>query len=102
MEHASGNVSSLRWRLIRVNYAAGALPADLRNHAVFNEHWNGALTARQLFHARAGSGVEFDVVFDELDASPFKPLAHLLRVRAARGTVNLKFSHALESPQFRG
>src|SRR5579863_2071151 len=89
---ASASHSSIR-RLESRHYTTAALPADLHHVAVLCQDGHGALTIRNGEHPGAGRGVGFNVVFDILEAFPFQPLTHLLRVGATFGSEKFEVRH---------
>src|SRR5579862_6366679 len=85
-----------------LHYATVALPADLNDSAVLNQHGNVALSRNEGAHAAAGFGVGFDIVLDEVGTFPLEPFAHLLRMGTAGGAEKLKPGHERGPPGFRG
>ncbi len=58
-------------KLLSADDATPALPTDLNDLTVFDEHGDGALPAGESTHAVQRSSVRFNVVLDEFDAAPF-------------------------------
>jgi hypothetical protein len=81
------------YRLIRLYEAAAALPAHLNDATILDKQRNIALTASQFAHAAARFRVRFDVILNELATAELEPVPHFLRVRAARGSKQLKLGH---------
>src|SRR5271154_6891482 len=85
-------------RSLVVHHAPVTLPADLDYFAILDEDGHGALPPRDLTHAAAGHGIGLNVVFDELAALPFQPVAHFAGVGTACCTKKFKLGHAPAPP----
>jgi hypothetical protein len=80
------------------NHASSALPADLKDFAVFHKHRHGAL-ARSVAHANERLKVGIHVEFDKIAARKFQPLAHFLREWARRGAEEFKHRQHPTAPR---
>src|SRR5579863_4690014 len=80
------------------HHAPVALPAYLHYFSVFHQYGNLAQAAIQFAHSPAGLGIGLNVILDEIPAIKFKPVAHILRVRAPGSSIKLKPGHE-RSPQ---
>src|ERR1700677_3081496 len=81
--------------------AAAALPSDLNNFVVFDQHGHSSLPAGKRAHPAASLNVRFHVILHKMVAAPFQPLAHLPRLLASGCSEKFQLSHGREPPSFR-
>src|SRR5271165_3428086 len=74
--------------------ASATLPADLLHASIFYQNRHCALAVGEPQHACPRLVIGFDVVLDELLATPLQELTHFLRVRTTRGSKQFKLRHA--------